>query len=72
MPCMTTSRYKAVPSGVLHSAAVRTNTSEGQRRALSPASDPKSSRKDSEQHYAARVETRLLSIDRIRHLIEGI
>ena len=43
MSCITTSRYKAVPSGALHSAAVRTNTSEGRRRTLSPANDPKGS-----------------------------
>jgi hypothetical protein len=34
---------KTVPSDALHSAAVRTNTSEGGRRALSPASDPNGS-----------------------------
>jgi hypothetical protein len=40
---MTISRYKAVRLGALHYGAVRTNTSEGQRTALSPASDPKGS-----------------------------
>jgi hypothetical protein len=54
MPCMTTARDKAVPSGALHSADIRTNTSEGRRRALSPASDPWHIPFSVGQVYAAR------------------
>jgi hypothetical protein len=43
IPCMTTSRYKTVPSGTLHFAAVKTSTPEDRRRALSRAGDPKRS-----------------------------